>query len=169
MCLTAVEVELLVHDIFHGFPVIPAHLAPADVPEFTVENYPISPACKAAVEEGLLKDLAGGLLLEVVERPTHVTALHAKEEKDKVRTICDYSMPEGRSINDHVSVLAGSRNWRSSRYSSSWTSPFVDWLELQFESSQFADRALREPAGLQFEVAPEVATSMWLLRGLVRP
>jgi len=102
MCLTAVEVELLVHDIFHGFPVIPAHLAPADVPEFTVENYPISPACKAAVEEGLLKDLAGGLLLEVVERPTHVTALHAKEEKDKVRTICDYSMPEGRSINDQA-------------------------------------------------------------------
>lgn len=111
MCLTSVEVELLTHDIFHGFPVIPANLAPSSVPDFVVENYPISPVCAAAVEEGLTKDLADGLLVEVAARPAHVTALHAKQEKDKVRTICDYSMPEGRSINDvsdarHFSMMS---------------------------------------------------------------
>ena len=43
LCLHGVEATLLLHGIYHGFPIIDPDKGPTDIPAFEVPNYPRSP------------------------------------------------------------------------------------------------------------------------------
>ena len=104
-CAHATETELLLHGVYYGFPILPAGKTATDIPPFEVNNYPSKdPRCEEALTESIKADLQAGLILETEEKPRHLTAIYAKVEQDgaKIRTITDYSKPEGASINDHA-------------------------------------------------------------------
>lgn len=102
MCAQAIEAELLVHGVHYGFRVLPDGKTPADVAPFVVNNYPMPTHCAAALQATLDAECESGALRRTQQRPQYLTALHAKEEKDKIRTLCDYSAPEGKAINDYA-------------------------------------------------------------------
>lgn len=102
MCLQAIESELLIHGIYYGFRVLPESKPITSITPFEVANYPTTQACAQALQNTLDAEHAAGILQRVHTKPDHVTALHAKVEKDKIRTLCDYSAPDSGSINDHA-------------------------------------------------------------------
>jgi hypothetical protein len=102
MCLQAIEAELLIHDIYYGFRVLPETQPNESVTPFEVGNYPTTEECAQALQNTLDAECKAGILRRVEEKPKYLTALNAKVEKDKIRTLCDYSAPDGKSINAHA-------------------------------------------------------------------
>ena len=93
-CLQAVEVELLLHNIYYGFPVLPEGVSLREPPEFTVPNYPMPAHAAKAVWENIESELSQGILRELQEPPRQCTPLTYKEETTgKIRPIRDYSAP----------------------------------------------------------------------------
>ena len=101
-CLQAIEAELLIHGIYYGFRVVENNEALTKIAPFEVDNYPANEKCAEAILASIEKDLQGGLIVEVAEKPRHITAIYGKEEADKVRPIEDFKQPQGGSINDHA-------------------------------------------------------------------
>ena len=102
-CLQATEAELLIYDIYFGVSLLPPGVTPAEVPPFAVDNYPCpDPAVTAAIEEKLRDELSTGRIRVVPDRPSHLTAIYGKQERDSVRIITDFSKPEGSALNDHT-------------------------------------------------------------------
>lgn len=102
MCLQAIETELLIHGVHYGFRVLRDNAVVETISPFHVENYPTTEECANALEKTLDAECQAGILKRVHETPSYVTALHAKVEKDKIRTLCDYSKPEAGSVNSHA-------------------------------------------------------------------
>jgi len=100
-CNQATEAELLVCEIYWGFSLLPPGVTPDAVPPFRVDNYPISERAADAISKTIAAELEAGRLVEVADRPAHTTAIYGKEEGPvKVRTITDFSKPEGCAVND---------------------------------------------------------------------
>jgi hypothetical protein len=55
-----------------------------------------------AITAKLSDELLAGRIRIVQDRPSHLTAIYGKEEKDSVRIISDFSAPVGGSLNDHT-------------------------------------------------------------------
>ena len=101
-CLHAVEAELLLHNIYFGFPVLRDGTTPAAAPAVNVPNYPIPAHAATAIWDTIQSELAQKIIYELPERPRHCTPMTYKEEAaGKIRPIRDYSAPhDGTSVND---------------------------------------------------------------------
>ena len=100
-CLQATECELLLNGLYYGFAVLPPGATIASVPPIHVENYPCDGAVGAAIAATISDELAAGIIRELSDRPRHVSALHGKVEKDKIRPLRDYKAPLGASVNSN--------------------------------------------------------------------
>jgi len=56
---------------------------------------------EAAISATINDELAAGIIREINHRPRHVSALHGKVEKDKIRPLRDYKAPLGASVNSN--------------------------------------------------------------------
>ena len=106
-CSVATEAELLLQGVYHGFPILPPGGAPEDLPAFRVANYPMNPTERRALEATLIQEHGTGILRLCAHAPPRLTAIYAKTEggeNPQIRTICDYSQPEGPAVNEFVDV-----------------------------------------------------------------
>ena len=104
-CPQALEAELLLHGICHGFPVLPDGMSTENVPPYEVHNYPTDAAGGAAVMDSVREELCNDTIRAVSIRPRCVSALSTKQETDKIRIIRDCSAPAGAAINDSADAL----------------------------------------------------------------
>ena len=74
--MQAIEAELLLHNIYHGFPVLPEEdVQPQQVPPISVPNYPCPATAAAAIRKGIDEELAQGILYELPGRPAQCSPL----------------------------------------------------------------------------------------------
>ena len=104
-CPQALEAEMLLHGLHHGFPVLPEDKAVEAVPPYEVHNYPADAAGEAAVQESVNEELRNGAIRAVTTRPRCVSALSTKQKTDKIRIIRDCSAPARAAVNDSADAL----------------------------------------------------------------
>ena len=103
-CAVATEAELLIYGVYHGFRILPHGVAPGAVPHYQVTNYPVTQPERRALATTLQLECEAGMLRLHPQPPPRLTAIYAKSEAQgtKIRTICDYSQPEGQSVNKYA-------------------------------------------------------------------
>ena len=104
-CTNAIEGELLLTDLYYGVRLVPRGTDISTIPTFDLANYPFSDSkISAAINATMTKELAAGWLFEPVGKPRWLTPIYGKDEstpvRDKIRIITDFSVPDGRSVND---------------------------------------------------------------------
>ena len=103
-CTQATEAELLLHGIYHGFPIISSSKTATDLPTFAQDNYDTDPPLIAEVWTQLSKEVDAGRIIRLDKKPDHLSAVYIKDESNaeraKFRLISDFSKPDGIAIND---------------------------------------------------------------------
>jgi hypothetical protein len=103
-CLQAIEVELLLHSLYFGLRLRDRSLRDEDIPSFEVDNYPCSDETRESLTATLKKEIEAGYIDFISDKPRWLSPIHGKDEstatKQKIRLLRDFSVPEGRGIND---------------------------------------------------------------------
>lgn len=99
-CLQAIEAELLLHMLYFGLRLRDKSVRDEDIPGFEVENYPCPEEERAQLEATLRKEIDAGYIVFLDHKPRWLSPIHGKKEATKVRLLRDFSVPEGRAIND---------------------------------------------------------------------
>ena len=106
-CLNAIEGELLITMLYFGARLVPRGTDIGSIPSFDLANYPCSDSrITEAIDATLSKELAAGWLFTPATHPRWITPIYGKDEstpeRQKVRMITDFSVPEGGAINDYA-------------------------------------------------------------------
>ena len=109
-CLNAIEGELIITDLYFGVRLIPRGTDINSIPPFDLANYPChDPKITNAIDATMTKELAAGWLFEPAVKPRWLTPIYGKDEstpvREKIRIITDFSVPDGRSINDFAANM----------------------------------------------------------------
>ena len=91
--------------MYYGVRLIPRGTDITAIPPFDLANYPCHDIkISSAINATMTKELAAGWLFEPATKPRWLTPIYGKDEstpqRDKIRIITDFSVPDGSSIND---------------------------------------------------------------------